>query len=191
VSHRDRGAGRVVRSAPSITGALPLLRAGEKTRHRCSLPDRQPWSIRRRRSNVQVLYTAEATAWGGREGRSASSDGNLDVQLVVPKELGGPGGPGTNPEQLFAAGYAGCFHSALKLVARAQNLDVSESAITVRVGIGPDDAGGFGLTVAIEAELPGLDRETALGLVEAAHQVCPYSNATRGNVEVSLTLTQE
>jgi lipoyl-dependent peroxiredoxin len=147
--------------------------------------------MRRRRSSMQALYTAEATAWGGREGRSASSDGNLDVQLVVPKELGGPGGPGTNPEQLFAAGYAGCFHSALKLVARGQELDVSESAITVRVGLGPNDSGGFGLVVTIEAELPGIDRESALALVERAHQVCPYSNATRGNVEVTLTLTQE
>jgi osmotically inducible protein OsmC len=140
---------------------------------------------------VQILYRAEGTAWGGREGRSASSDGNLDVQLVVPKELGGPGGPGTNPEQLFAVGYAGCFHSALKLVARSKKLDVTESAVTVRVGIGPDDSGGFGLAVTIEAELPGLEREAALGLVEDAHKVCPYSNATRGNVEVELAVTEE
>jgi Ohr subfamily peroxiredoxin len=140
---------------------------------------------------MQVLYTAEATAWGGREGRSASSDGNLDVQLVVPKELGGPGGAGTNPEQLFAAGYAGCFHSALKLVARGKKLDVSESAITVRIGLGPNDSGGFGLAAEIEAELPGLDAEQARELIEAAHEVCPYSNATRGNVEVTLTLTED
>ena len=140
---------------------------------------------------MAVLYTAEATAWGGREGRSATSDGNLDVQLVIPKELGGPGGAGTNPEQLFATGYAGCFHSALKLIARSKQLDVSESAVTVRVGIGPNDAGGFGLTVGIEAELPGLDREQALDLLGAAHQVCPYSNATRGNVDVTLSLTEE
>jgi osmotically inducible protein OsmC len=140
---------------------------------------------------MQILYTAESTAWGGREGRAASSDGNLDVQLVVPKELGGPGGAGTNPEQLFATGYAGCFHSALKLVARGDKLDVSESAITVRVGLGPDDKGGFGLAVEIEAELPGLDSEAARGLLEKAHQVCPYSNATRGNVEVKLTLVED
>jgi Ohr subfamily peroxiredoxin len=140
---------------------------------------------------VKVLYTAEATAWGGREGRSASSDGNLDVQLVLPKELGGPGGPGTNPEQLFAAGYAGCFHSALKLVAARDKLDVSESAITVRVGLGANDSGGFVLEAAIEAELPGLDRDTATMLLEAAHAVCPYSNATRGNIEVTLTLHEE
>jgi lipoyl-dependent peroxiredoxin len=140
---------------------------------------------------MEALYTAEATAWGGREGRSASSDGNVDVQLVIPKELGGPGGKGTNPEQLFATGYAGCFHSALKLVAAAQQIDVSESAVTVAVGIGADDAGGFGLTVAIEAELPGVEREKAQSLIERAHQVCPYSKATRGNVDVTLTLTPE
>jgi osmotically inducible protein OsmC len=140
---------------------------------------------------MQILYTAEATAWGGREGRAASSDGNLDVQLVVPSELGGPGGAGTNPEQLFATGYAGCFHSALKLVARGMKLDVSESAITARVGLGPDDKGGFGLAVELEAELPGLPSEDARKLLEQAHQVCPYSNATRGNVEVTLTLVEE
>jgi lipoyl-dependent peroxiredoxin len=140
---------------------------------------------------VDVLYTAEATAWGGREGRSASPDGNVDVQLVVPKELGGPGGAGTNPEQLFAAGYAGCFHSALKLVARSKKLDVSGSAVTVRVGLGSNDRGGFGLEVEIEAELPDLDRAEARALLEAAHEVCPYSNATRGNVEVTLSLTEE
>ena len=140
---------------------------------------------------MQILYTAEATAWGGREGRSASNDGNLDVNLVVPKELGGPGGTGTNPEQLFAAGYAGCFHSAMKLVARGDKVDVSESAITVKVGLGPDDKGGFGLAVEIEAELPGLDAETARGLLEKAHSVCPYSNATRGNVEVTLSLVED
>lgn len=140
---------------------------------------------------MQSLYTAEATAWGGREGRAASSDGNVDVNLVIPKELGGPGGAGTNPEQLFATGYAGCFHSALKLIARADKVDVSESAITVRVGIGADDKGGFGLAVEIEAELPGVDSETARALLEKAHQVCPYSNATRGNVEVVLTLVED
>ena len=137
---------------------------------------------------VSILYTAEATAWGGREGRAATDDGNLDVQLVLPKELGGPGGAGTNPEQLFAAGFAGCFHSALKLVARGQGVDVRESAVTAKVGIGPNESGGFGLAVALEAELPGVDAATAQGLLDAAHQVCPYSNATRGNVDVTLTL---
>lgn len=139
---------------------------------------------------MNVLYTAEATAWGGREGRSTSSTGNVDVQLVIPKELGGPGGPGTNPEELFATGYAGCFHSAIKIVARSRKLDVSESAVTVRVGIGADDT-GVGLTVDIEAELPGLDREQAQDLIEAAHQVCPYSKATRGNVGATVRLTEE
>src|SRR5689334_4745045 len=139
---------------------------------------------------AQKLYTAVASATHGRDGGAKTDDGNLDVKLSVPKELGGPGGAGTNPEQLFAAGYAACFHSALKLVAAAQKLDVSESAITVQVGIGPNDAGGFGLTVGIEAELPGLQEDQATALVEAAHQVCPYSNATRGNVNVTLTVTE-
>jgi lipoyl-dependent peroxiredoxin len=139
---------------------------------------------------VSILYTAEATAWGGREGRAASSDGNLDVQLVLPREMGGPGGAGTNPEQLFAAGYAGCFHSALKLIARGHGVDVSESAITAKVGIGPNDSGGFGLAVQLEAELPGVEPAKAQELLEAAHQVCPYSNATRGNVDVTLSLIE-
>jgi len=139
---------------------------------------------------MDVLYTAEATAWGGREGRSATSRGNLELHLAVPKELGGPGGDGTNPEELFALGYASCFHSALKLLASGRKLDVSESAITARVGIGSNDAGGFGIAVELEAELPGLDRATARDLVEAAHQVCPYSNATRGNVDVQLTVIE-
>ena len=139
---------------------------------------------------MNVLYTAEATAWGGREGRSATTRGNLELHLAVPKELGGPGGDDTNPEELFALGYASCFHSALKLVAAGRKLDVAESAITARVGIGPDDAGGFGLAVELEAELPGLDGATARDLVEAAHAVCPYSNATRGNVEVTLTVIE-
>lgn len=138
---------------------------------------------------MDVLYTAEATAWGGREGRAASSDGALDVQLRIPKELGGPGG-GTNPEELFAAGYAGCFHSALKRVAAGMELDVSESAITARVGLGTNGAGGFGLAVALEAELPGLTPEEGEALLEKAHQVCPYSNATRGNVDVKLSVVE-
>ena len=139
---------------------------------------------------MQVIYTAEATAWGGREGRAASSDGRLDVNLAIPKEMGGPGGPGTNPEELFATGYAGCFHSALKLVARGAGVDVAESAITVRIGIGPNDKGGFGLTGEIIGELPGVDPAVARDLLDKAHQVCPYSNATRGNVDVTLTLVE-
>jgi Ohr subfamily peroxiredoxin len=139
---------------------------------------------------MDALYTAEATAWGGREGRSASSDGHVDVQLVIPKELGGPGGDGTNPEQLFATGYAGCFHSALKLVAREAKVDVTESAVTVRIGIGPDGKGGFGLTAEIIAEIDGVDPAVARDLLDRAHEVCPYSNATRGNIPVALSLFQ-
>lgn len=136
---------------------------------------------------MNILYTAEATAWGGRDGRSASTDGLLDVTLAPPKELGGPGGA-TNPEQLFAAGYAACFHSALKLIARREKVNVDESAITARVGLGMNDSGGFTLAVELEAELPDVDRETAEKLVEMSHHVCPYSNATRGNIEVKLTV---
>lgn len=137
---------------------------------------------------MQILYEAEATAWGGREGRAATSDGEIDVQLTIPTGMGGPGGPGTNPEQLFATGYAACFHSALKLVARRMKVDASESAVTARVGIGPTEGGAFNLAVTLELEIEGVDRETAQSLLEAAHQVCPYSNATRGNVEVTLTV---
>ena len=136
---------------------------------------------------MSAVYTASATATGdGRGGHTRSSDGVLD--LAVPKEMGGPGGHLTNPEQLFAAGYAACFHSALKLVAGKQKITLTDTAITVDVGIGPNGNGGFGLSVAIEAELPGLDETTARGLLDAAHQVCPYSNATRGNVDVTLTV---
>lgn len=139
---------------------------------------------------MDILYETDATAWGGREGRAATSDGNLDVQLVVPKELGGPGGSGTNPEQLFAAGFAGCFHSALKAVARGQKMDVSESALTVKVGLGTGDV-GFTLAVEIEGEFPGLPEDEARKLLEAAHEVCPYSNATRGNIPVELSVFVE
>ena len=138
---------------------------------------------------MQTLYTAESTAWGGREGRAASSDGNLDVQLAPPKELGGAG-TGTNPEQLLATGWAGCFHSALKLVARAQKLDVSESAVTVRVSLGMDDGGGFGLAAEIEAELPGLDAGTARALMDQTHDVCPFSKALT-TIDVKLTLVED
>ena len=137
---------------------------------------------------MNILYTAEATAWGGREGRVASSDGVVDVQLVLPKGLGGPGGEATNPEQLFAAGYAACFHSALKLIASADKVDVSDSAITARVGIGMTDTGAFNLAVELEAELPGVDQAVAEDLVAKAHEVCPYSNATRGNIDVTLSV---
>ena len=139
------------------------------------------------RGTMEPLYTAEATAWGGREGRAASSDGVVDVELRIPKELGGAGGAFTNPEQLFATGYAACFHSALKLVAAGKRIDVEGSAVTARVGIGPNDTGGFGLRVDLEAELPGVARDVAEELVAAAHEVCPYSNATRNNIDITLT----
>jgi osmotically inducible protein OsmC len=138
---------------------------------------------------MQVLYTASATATGdARNGHVRSSDGVLDFDLAVPKEMGGPGGALTNPEQLFAAGYAACFHGALKGVARREKIDITDSAITIDVGIGPHDNGGYGLTVAIEAEIPGVEEAKARELIEAAHQVCPYSNATRGNIDVNLTI---
>jgi osmotically inducible protein OsmC len=138
---------------------------------------------------MTILYTATATASGGRDGSARSDDGVLDVALSTPRGLGGPGKAGaTNPEQLFAAGYAACFDSALRFVARSQGVTVADSAVTAEVGIGPNDKGGFGLAVALTVSLPGLERAAAQTLVETAHQVCPYSNATRGNIAVSLTV---
>jgi len=136
---------------------------------------------------MDILYWTEATAWGGREGRTASSDGVLDLELAYPKELGGPGGK-TNPEQLFAAGYASCFHNALKLVARAAKTDVTESAVTARVALGAEESGGFGIAVELEIEIPDLERSVAEDLVEKAYQNCPYSKATRGNIDVKRTV---
>jgi lipoyl-dependent peroxiredoxin len=135
---------------------------------------------------VNVLYTAQAIATGaGRNGEVRSSDGVLDERLAIPKEMGGPGGDATNPEQLFAAGYAACFHSALALVARRAKVTVSESSVTAHVGIGAQGE-GFGLAARLVVELPGIDRSVAEDLTAQAHQVCPYSNATRGNIEVVL-----
>ena len=136
---------------------------------------------------MKVLYTAEATASGGREGRTRSSDGAVDVTLAVPKELGGPG-EGGNPEQLFAAGYAACFHSALARIAEHKKLDATGSAVTAQVGLGFEEKGRFGLDVELHVDLPNVDREAAEALVEKAHEVCPYSNATRGNLEVRLVV---
>ena len=136
----------------------------------------------------KVLYTATATATGGREGKAQSSDGALTVQLSTPKELGGAGGPGTNPEQLFAAGYSACFIGAMKAVAAKQKIQVpADVSIPSDVGIGPIP-NGFGIQVAMKISLPGMPREAAEALVKAAHQVCPYSNATRGNIDVTLTV---
>ena len=140
----------------------------------------------------KVLYTATATATGGRTGTAKSSDGVLEVNLSTPKELGGAGGPGTNPEQLFAAGYSACFIGAIKAVASGQTGGPKialpgEVSITSDVGIGPIP-GGFGIQVAMKISLPGMERAAAEALVAAAHKVCPYSNATRGNIDVTLTL---
>ena len=135
---------------------------------------------------VDVLYTATATARGGREGEVVSDDGVLDLLLAHPKELGGTGGDKTNPEQLFAAGYAACFHSALKLV--ADDADTSDSEVVADVTLGALESGAFGLAVSLEVSLPALEPADAKTLVERAHEVCPYSNAVRGNVEVSLNV---
>ena len=133
-----------------------------------------------------VVYTATATAEGGRDGRVATDDGLLDLKVTPPKEMGGPGGA-TNPEQLFAAGYAACFHSALKVVGRREKADVDGSVVDAEVGIGPNDQGGYGLQVALNVTLPHVDQDAAERIVAAAHEVCPYSNATRGNIEVALS----
>jgi len=135
----------------------------------------------------KVLYTAKAHTTGGRDGRSVSSDGLLDVKLAPPKELGGMGGA-TNPEQLFAAGYSACFMGALKHVASLKKVVVPvDAAIDASVDIGPIPA-GFGIAARLDISLPGMDRAVAQDLIDTAHQVCPYSNATRGNIVVELTL---
>jgi Ohr subfamily peroxiredoxin len=141
---------------------------------------------------MNVLYWAQAESKGGRIGSARSSDGKLDVQIVVPAELGGDGdADGTNPEQLFAAGYAACFHSAMKTIAGMKKIDLEESTVTARVGLGPTGTGGFGLTAEMAVDLPGVDRDTAHSLVRKAHRRCPYSNATRGNMDVALTVNGE
>ena len=137
---------------------------------------------------MNVLYTASATSTGeGRTGHVRSSDGILDADVAVPAELGGAGGA-TNPEQLFAAGYAACFHSALTRVGRRAKATVDGSEVTANVGIGSNGEGGFGLAVTLQVSLPGVERAKAEELVAAAHQVCPYSNATRGNIDVVLEI---
>jgi osmotically inducible protein OsmC len=139
--------------------------------------------------SVKALYRTSATATGGRDGSARSDNGRLEVRLSTPKELGGAGGDGTNPEQLFAAGYAACFIGALKVAGQQLKLTVPGStSVTATVGIGPREEGGFGITADLTISLPGIERESAHKLVEAAHQICPYSNATRNNVEVGLTV---
>src|SRR5215813_3949452 len=138
---------------------------------------------------VNVLYRTTATATGGRDGEAATKDGSFKVKLATPKELGGGGGAGNNPEQLFAAGYAACFIGAMKFVASQGGPKVpADAAVTSTVGIGPRAEGGFGLDIALDISLPGLARADAEALVAKAHHVCPYSNATRGNVDVRLNV---
>ncbi|MBX2831310.1 MAG: organic hydroperoxide resistance protein [Rhodospirillales bacterium] len=135
---------------------------------------------------VDVKYTAHASATGGRDGRAKTDDGSLDVKLTTPKELGGAGGDGNNPEQLFAMGYSACFIGAMKFVSSQGGPKIpADVAVAAEVGIGPRSAGGFGLAVTLKVSLPGLDKAEAEKLVEEAHKICPYSNATRGNVEVT------
>jgi lipoyl-dependent peroxiredoxin len=135
----------------------------------------------------KTLYTARATAHGGRSGHAVSSDGILDVKLEPPTEMGGPGGA-TNPEQLFATGYAACFQSALAVVGRRERVDTSGSLVEADVSIGTIPGGGYGLAVVLKVAIPGVDRDAARSLTEAAHEVCPYSNATRGNIDVTLEI---
>ncbi|MEV6560723.1 organic hydroperoxide resistance protein [Nocardia sp. NPDC051756] len=140
---------------------------------------------------MKILYTAEALATGdGRNGHARTTDGKVDVDLATPPEMGGSGA-GTNPEQLFAAGYAACFHSALRLVGKQAKANVDDSAVGAKVGIGPNDAGGFQLAVTLEVSLPHLSREDAQALADKAHQVCPYSNATRGNIDVDVVVAED
>jgi Ohr subfamily peroxiredoxin len=139
----------------------------------------------------KALYTAQATSTGGRTGSTESSDGKIKLQLSTPKELGGDSGPGTNPEQLFAAGYSACFIGAMKAVARLQKLSLpAEVTIKADVSIGPMSGkpGAFGIAVAMVVSVPGMDKAAAEALVKTAHEVCPYSNATRGNIDVALSV---
>ena len=135
-----------------------------------------------------TLYSATSTAWGGREGRAASDDGRVDVNLSVPKGLGGDDGPGTNPEQLFATGYAACFHSALKSAARRAKVDISDSAVSVTISLVGSRSTGLDLAARIEAQIGGVDRAVAQQLLEAAHATCPYSRATRNNISQEVVL---
>jgi osmotically inducible protein OsmC len=137
---------------------------------------------------MKKLYTATMTASGGRTGSVKSPDGKFQFELSMPKELRGEGGDGVNPEILFAAGYSACFHSAMKVVAAKQKIDIENSTVTASVDIGMISGGGFGLAATLSVHLPGLEKEAAEALVASAHQICPYSNATRNNVEVTLVI---
>ena len=138
---------------------------------------------------VEVVYKTSAIATGGRDGSARSDDGSVDVKLVLPKELGGPGGTGANPEKLFACGYSACFLGAMKAVSAQEKVKVpTDTTVSATVDIGPRSEGGFGITADLYIKLPGVEPADARRLVEAAHQVCPYSNATRGNLDVGLHL---
>lgn len=139
-------------------------------------------------STERTIYSTSATVRGGRAGTAISDDGHLSINLSMPTAVGGPGGAGTNPEQLFAAGYAACFQSALGVAGRRAHVDTSDSTIVGTVGLLPNGSGGFKLTVKLAVALPGVDREIGERLLEQAHQVCPYSNAVRGNIDVELSL---
>ncbi|MEU0739065.1 organic hydroperoxide resistance protein [Streptomyces sp. NPDC006134] len=136
---------------------------------------------------TKIMYVAEATAHGGREGHVTSQDGRLELKVAMPPQLGGDG-DGTNPEQLFAAGYSSCFHNALIMVGNRAGYDLSGSTVAAKVGIGPNRQRGYGLAVALSVSLPVLDAGLAAKLVDEAHEVCPYSNATRGNIDVTIVL---
>jgi Ohr subfamily peroxiredoxin len=139
--------------------------------------------------SVDVKYRTSASAIGGRDGQARTEDGTFEVKLSTPKELGGAGGDGANPEQLFAAGYSACFIGALKVAGLQLKLKVpAETKVTATVGIGPRSEGGFGITADLVIDLPGVERADAEKLVETAHQICPYSNATRGNIDVGLSI---
>ena len=138
---------------------------------------------------VTVIYKTKATATGGRDGHARSDDGSVDVNLVVPKEMGGPGGVGANPEKLFGAGYSACFLGAMKAVSGKEGVKVpADASVTAEIGFCPRSEGGYGITADLTISLPGVEREAAERLVQAAHAVCPYSNATRNNVDVGLTV---
>ncbi len=138
---------------------------------------------------VTVIYKTSATSTGGRDGHARSEDGSVDVNLVVPKEMGGPGGDGANPEKLFAAGYSACFLGAMKAVSAKVGVKVpSDASVKAEVGFGPRSEGGFGITADLIITLPGVDKADAETLAKAAHEVCPYSNATRNNLDVGLTI---
>jgi lipoyl-dependent peroxiredoxin len=138
---------------------------------------------------VTVIYKTSATATGGRDGAARSDDGSVDVKLVVPSEMGGPGGVGANPEKLFAAGYSACFLGAMKAVSGKEGVRVpADATVTATVGFGPRSEGGYGITADLHVSMPGVERADAERLVAAAHEVCPYSNATRGNLDVGLSV---